>query len=120
MISYSDLALMLSFTFMLYLTSQNHLIKLEQLLKEFQLWSDILPPVSAMTSTAPFCCDVMAFEQWLQFIFIPKMTELVVQRHPLPSNMALAPMAEHVWQSKPHGEVMIAQLRQFDILLSQR
>jgi uncharacterized protein YqcC (DUF446 family) len=111
---------MLLFTFMLYLTSKNHLIKLEQLLKDFQLWSDISPSVSAMTSTAPFCCDVMAFEQWLQFIFIPKMTELIVLQQPLPTNMALAPMAEHVWQSKPHGSVMITQLQQFDALLSQR
>ncbi|CAM4372486.1 YqcC family protein [Shewanella livingstonensis] len=104
---------------MLYLTSQNYLIKIEQLLKGFQLWSDVPPPVSDMTSTAPFCCDVMAFEQWLQFIFIPKMTELVAQQQPLPTNMALAPMAEHVWQSVPYGGVMIAQLQQFDILLSQ-
>jgi hypothetical protein len=25
-----------------------------------------------------------------------------------------------VWQSKPHGSVMITQLQQFDALLSQR
>ncbi|PKH32097.1 MULTISPECIES: YqcC family protein [unclassified Shewanella] len=120
MISYSDLAFMLSFIFMLYLASQNYLVKLEQLLKEFQLWSDISPPASVMASTAPFCCDVMAFEQWLQFIFIPKMTELIAQRQPLPTNMALAPMAEHVWQGMHYGDVLIAQLQQFDTLLSQR
>ncbi|RPA62764.1 YqcC family protein [Shewanella frigidimarina] len=120
MISYSDLAFILSFMFMLYLASHNYLIKLEQLLKGFQLWSDTSPPVSALTSTAPFSCDVMAFEQWLQFIFIPKMTELVVQRQPLPTNMALAPMAEHVWQGMHYGDVLIAQLQQFDTLLSQR
>ncbi|WP_137226548.1 YqcC family protein [Shewanella sp. MEBiC00475] len=120
MISYSDLALILSFIFMLYLTSKNHLIKLEQLLKAYDLWSETPPPETAMVSTAPFCCDVMAFEQWLQFIFIPKMTELVVLQQPLPTNMALAPMAEHVWQSMPHGTIMVAQLQQFDAELSQR
>jgi uncharacterized protein YqcC (DUF446 family) len=56
----------------------------------------------------------------LQFIFIPKMTELIAQRQPLPTNMALAPMAEHVWQGMHYGDVLIAQLQQFDTLLSQR
>jgi uncharacterized protein YqcC (DUF446 family) len=105
---------------MLYLTSKNNLIKLEQLLKGVQLWSDLPPPVSAMASTAPFSCDVMAFEQWLQFIFIPKMSQLIEQQHPLPTNIAIAPMAEHLWQATPHYHALIELLRDVDCLLSDK
>ncbi|MGX9461006.1 YqcC family protein [Shewanella sp. A14] len=119
MISYSDIASILSLTFMLYLTSQNHLIKLEQLLKDSQLWSEQPPTTLALASSAPFACDTMAFEQWLQFIFIPKMTEIIVQEHPLPTNMALAPMAEQVWQNMAHYHDVICLLRRFDSLLNQ-
>nr|WP_308424506.1 YqcC family protein [Shewanella ulleungensis] len=106
--------------FMLYLTSKNHLIKLEQLLKQCQLWSDALPSASALASHAPFACDTMAFEQWLQFIFIPKMTELIAQKHPLPTTMAIAPMAEQLWQGMPQRNVIIVHLQAFDVLLNKQ
>jgi len=109
---------MLSFTFMLYVTSKNNLIKLEQLLKELQLWSDLSPSASAMASTEPFSCDVMALEQWLQFIFIPKMSQLIEQQQALPTNIAIAPMAEHLWQAIPHYHALIELLRDLDCLLS--
>lgn len=103
---------------MLYLTSKNHLIKLEQMLKQCSLWSNNVPSKSAMASSAPFACDAMAFEQWLQFIFIPKMYELIEFQQPLPTNMAIAPMAEHVWQGRGDYAELIRHLHDFDTLLS--
>lgn len=105
---------------MLYLASKNHLITLEQLLKQCHLWSDTQPSAAAMASHAPFACDTMAFEQWLQFIFIPKMTELVAQEHPLPTTMAIAPMAEQLWQGMTDYVELIRHLHDFDALLSQQ
>ncbi|MGB6138233.1 MAG: YqcC family protein [Shewanella sp.] len=106
--------------FMLYLTCKKHLIILEQILKQCSLWADSTPSVQAMASSAPFACDTMAFEQWLQFIFIPKMSELIEFQHPLPANMAIAPMAEHVWQGMTDYAELIRHLRDFDTLLSQQ
>ncbi|WP_445773799.1 YqcC family protein [Shewanella sp.] len=105
---------------MLYLASKNHLITLEQLLKQCQLWSDTPPSASALASNAPFACDTMTFEQWLQFIFIPKMTELIYRQQPLPSSMAIAPMAEQLWQGMAQRQSVINHLRAFDALLNQQ
>ncbi|MCL1143325.1 YqcC family protein [Shewanella gaetbuli] len=101
-----------------HLQSQSLLIKLQQQLQAADLWSDTPPSPKAMASNAPFACDSMPFEHWLQFIFIPKMTQLIEHKQPLPTNMAIAPMGHHVWQSMPDKKPLIMLLDEFDHLLS--
>ncbi|QIR14957.1 YqcC family protein [Shewanella aestuarii] len=104
---------------MIFDLSKSFLVKLEKLLKQHHLWSQQPPSEVAMASTAPFACDSMNFEEWLQFIFIPKMTLLIEHKQPLPVNMAIAPMAKHVWLSIPERNDLIVLLTQFDQLLAQ-
>lgn len=68
--------------------------RLAEALREAELWSAQAPSEQAMSSTAPFACDSMAFEQWLQFIFLPRMQALIDGAQPLPRNFAIAPMGE--------------------------
>ncbi|WP_254700661.1 YqcC family protein [Paraglaciecola mesophila] len=63
-------------------------------LKSAEQWSVTPPNEWAMQSEAPFACDRMDFAQWLQFIFIPKMTSLLQAKLPLPERMTLLPMAQ--------------------------
>ncbi len=70
------------------------LYQLEQTLRVSQLWSSVKPSIQALSSTEPFACDTLSFEQWLQFIFIPKMRVLIENEDPLPLAMAITPMAE--------------------------
>lgn len=102
---------------MIYASTQDLLVTLQHQLKTHQLWSDTAPTAAELASTAPFACDTLRLEQWLQFIFIPKMQQLVTQQATLPTNMAIAPMAEHVWQSQPQYQSVIALLSDFDTLL---
>ncbi|WP_373186706.1 YqcC family protein [Halopseudomonas sp.] len=70
------------------------LIDLERELQALDLWS-VQPPTSTqMASSQPFCVDTMAFAQWLQWIFIPRMHSLAGQRLPLPGNCQIKPMGE--------------------------
>ncbi|UJF21151.1 YqcC family protein [Shewanella sp. OMA3-2] len=94
------------------------LVKLELQLKLTGLWSPSVPSSIALASKAPFACDTLAFEQWLQFIFIPKMQQLIDMRSPLPDQMAIAPMAQQVWQTKPEKQDVIVLLEQFDQLIT--
>ncbi|MBR9726780.1 YqcC family protein [Shewanella intestini] len=104
---------------MMYVELKNQLVELEKQLKLLQLWSAQAISAQALASTAPFACDTMTFEQWLQFIFIPKMQQLMAAKMPLPTNMAIAPMAEHVWQSMPERHSIIELLRVLDALVNQ-
>ncbi len=76
---------------------------LQRLEKELRLqgwWSDTAPPADALESTAPFCHDSMAFKQWLQWVFLPKLQEIIRKNAPLPGNCAIAPMAEIAWREE--------------------
>jgi uncharacterized protein YqcC (DUF446 family) len=68
-------------------------------LKSLNLWQSEQPSDSALASTAPFCCDALPFEQWLQFVFIPKMNQIINQGQPLPNKIALTPIAEESFKS---------------------
>ena len=70
------------------------IIKLEQSLREEMLWSSSAPSVKAFQSILPFALDTMFFEQWLQYVFIPKMTVIINSKSTLPDNFNLLPMAE--------------------------
>ncbi|MEO3679480.1 YqcC family protein [Rheinheimera sp. FR7-31] len=76
---------------------QSLLDALERELKQLELWSSALPDEQALQSRLPFCVDTLRFEQWLQFIFIPKMQVLLNTAAPLPTKIALLPMAEQAF-----------------------
>ena len=77
-----------------YVRLEGLLSRLENILLESGLWSDESPDEKALSSQQPFACDTLLFEQWLQFIFLPRMHMLISQRLSLPTSMSLQPMAE--------------------------
>jgi len=82
----------------IYLQAQQLLTAIEAELQHTALWNNVKPNAEALGSTAPFCIDTMPFTDWLQFIFLDKMTQLVVMQMPLPANMAIHPMAEEAFK----------------------
>ena len=100
----------------LYTEKQLRLIEAE--LKRLQLWQDEPPSAEAMADPTPFACESMAFEQWLQFIFLPKMDEIIAVNGTLPSQIALGPMAEYVWQGRGEMQALINIINQLDEHLS--
>ncbi len=104
---------------MRYVLFNKLLLKLEELMKNQHIWSSEPPSEQALASTAPFACDTLPFEQWLQFIFIPKMYQLLAARQPMPTAMAIAPMAEHVWQHNGPHQSIINLLKEFDELINE-
>ncbi|REL37428.1 YqcC family protein [Thalassotalea euphylliae] len=73
------------------------LYQLEQELRRLTLWSLVKPNPEKLMSTAPFCVDTLRFEQWLQYIFLPQMYQLIKNQQPLPTQIALCPMAEEAF-----------------------
>ena len=70
------------------------LIELETELKQQGLWAAIWPDSTALQSTLPFCYDTLPLEQWLQFIFLPRMQALLDAKQTLPANIAILPIAQ--------------------------
>lgn len=98
---------------------QHLLIQLRYELKAIDLWQAHPPATEALQSTQPFAVDTLSFHQWLQFIMIPRMEALIADQQPLPSSMAVSPMAAQVYkgQLKEHRK-LIACLRELDVVVS--
>ncbi|MGO2012837.1 MAG: YqcC family protein [Pseudoalteromonas sp.] len=101
----------------MYQQTQLYLNQLSVLLKQHQLWQDEPIAETALESKVPFCHDTMAFEQWLQFVFIEKMQNLIDTKQSLPTSLAIAPMGELMLAQKNGGQEITAQLKAFDNLL---
>ncbi|MBZ9612852.1 YqcC family protein [Rheinheimera maricola] len=66
-------------------------------LKQQQLWSALPADPIAMQSSLPFCYDTMPLQQWLQYIFLPRMQALLEAQLALPSQISVLPMAEQAF-----------------------
>ena len=94
------------------------IIKLEEILREAKLWSSSAPPLEAFQSELPFSFDVMLFEQWLQFVFIPKMSEIVSNKSTLPESLQLLPMAEQSIGTAEDQSAIIEVIKQIDLVFA--
>jgi uncharacterized protein YqcC (DUF446 family) len=94
------------------------IIKLEHSLREAMLWSNSVPSAKALQSELPFALDTMPFEQWLQFIFIPKMSEIISSKITLPDNLKLLPMAEQSLVAADKSSGVIEVIKQIDLVFA--
>jgi uncharacterized protein YqcC (DUF446 family) len=74
------------------------LIDVEAGLRQLNLWEAEPPSAEALASKQPFAIDTMNFAQWLQHIFLPTMYRLLENGQPLPTECAIAPMAEEYFK----------------------
>lgn len=95
------------------------LLDIEMELRNLRLWQFETLSDDALASIEPFAVDTMTFLQWLQFIFLPKMHFIVKEQLPLPSDCAIAPMAQHYFASlNLPSSALVHHLQKIDFLLS--
>lgn len=95
------------------------LTELEIELKRLDLWSVLPPDVAAMNSTAPFCCDTMPLENWLQYIFLPRMQALIAAQLALPTKVSILPIAEEAFKSQAiTAQPLLSIIKRIDCSLS--
>ncbi|WP_257283597.1 YqcC family protein [Endozoicomonas sp. SESOKO1] len=92
---------------------------IESELRRQDIWLPMPPSVEAMASTTPFCMDTMAFSQWLQWIFVPRIRAIIDSGGSLPKGSNIKPYAE---ESLPLERLEVERLlliiEQFDRLMS--
>lgn len=92
--------------------------QLSQRLQSAQKWDLEPPQISALQSSQPFAVDTLAPEQWLQWIFIPKMSDLIEQSQPLPTGFAITPYFEQAWKKDAEMESALELIRAIDEVCS--
>jgi uncharacterized protein YqcC (DUF446 family) len=99
----------------------NLLSAVETELRTLQLWDQQIPSAQALASSQPFALDTLSFSQWLQFIFLPKMAEIIKTTSALPESCSVAPMAEEYYRAEQVDAIsLIRHLAAIDVLISDQ
>jgi len=95
--------------------------RIEAEMKRIGYWQDTPPPPENLVITQAFGADKLSFEQWLQFIFVPRVREIIQERGEFPRNSQVADKAYREWKmwgDAPDTENLIQLLRDFDALFT--
>ncbi|GJM05616.1 MAG: hypothetical protein DHS20C09_16120 [marine bacterium B5-7] len=95
------------------------LLEVEASLRTHGKWDKYRPDASDLNSTIPFCMDTLKFEQWLQWIFLPRMKDTIEKTKPLPAQSGIFEYAEEcLHKDDPSTNTLLKQLKTFDDLIS--
>lgn len=95
------------------------LLLIERELRLLGWWASVAPDAARLSSREPFCVDTLAFEEWLQWILLPRMKVLIEQGGGLPTACGLQPMGEVMWRAEgARVAVLLRLLGEVDRLLT--
>lgn len=95
------------------------LARVEDQLRHHDLLESQPPSAEALASRQPFCVDTLTFPQWVQFVFLPQLNELLGAGRPMPDYCDVAPMAEEYFRTEQQAaEALIEALRELDRLVT--
>ena len=90
---------------------RQQLQQLEAEMRAASLWSAQAPSEQAMASTMPFMYDTLQIEEWLQWVFVPRLHALLDANADLPGNCSVHPLAEHEWTNRLPNNTHSAALK---------
>ncbi|MBA1261258.1 YqcC family protein [Stutzerimonas stutzeri] len=96
------------------------LLLIERELRALGTWEALPPDPQALASREPFCVDTLSFEQWLQWIFLPRMKAILESGAALPAASGILAMAEVVYRDSPSRVAgLLEALTKFDSLIAR-
>jgi len=96
----------------------DQLLLIERELRSLGWWAEVSPSDDALASQAPFCVDTLAFEQWLQWIFLPRMKIILENDLELPHASGIRAMAEEAYRERlTEAGRLLDALEAFDRLI---
>lgn len=97
----------------------DQLLLIERELRVLGWWREVPPSDEELASREPFCVDTLDFDQWLQWIFLPRMKTILEQDLALPSASGILEMAQMVYATRAREtRELQALLAQFDRLIT--
>lgn len=91
--------------------------EIEAELRKYSLWggAEGRPAPEAFLSTLPFCVDTLEFPQWLEYVFLPGLRNIISSGTALPRVMLVHPYAEEYFRgSGTSCSALIRTLRKLD------
>lgn len=92
---------------------------IEAELKALSWWQDTPPDAKALASTLPFAVDTLSLAQWLQFVLLARLRNMLASGLPLPREISVYPMAQESFASVVEDtDGLIEAIAQLDEALS--
>lgn len=97
------------------------LLAIEAEMRRISLWETERPPEEALSSLFPFCHDTLAFHQWLQWVFLPRMKTVLETEEDFPASSDISPLAEYSFAQLPHDtDKLLELIRKFDDFITRQ
>ncbi|MCI6938097.1 MAG: YqcC family protein [Succinatimonas hippei] len=96
--------------------------EIELVMRKLNIWSDgkNRPDDRAFLSQSPFFLDTMNFEQWLEFVFVPRFYSLIESGSKLPENVVIHTYAQEFYRGRwQEYKELIQILMKFDKLFAK-
>ncbi len=104
----------------IHLQTKAYLTQLQTVMFELDLWQTIPPKKEAFASTEPFSLDTMTANEWLQWVFIPRMQALLDSGAPLPTKIAVSPYIEEALKETIGLSRLLQPLIELEALLQKQ
>jgi uncharacterized protein YqcC (DUF446 family) len=89
---------------------------IEAEMKNIGYWQDAPLKTEQYDFRAAFAMDTMAFSQWIQFIFIPLVRNIIIEKGQFPSNSAVGTQAVREFDGDDNAAQLVSLLSEFDAL----
>lgn len=103
-----------------YTQVSNKASEIESELRRLNRWSAEPLPSEKFKDMGAFGSNTMAFEQWLQFVLIPRIHAIVEEKGEFPNNSMLAPYAIRVFDGDPEAGKLHDLLHEVDKLINEK
>jgi uncharacterized protein YqcC (DUF446 family) len=91
--------------------------EIEKEMKEHGLWQETPLPAEAYSFTRAFAGDTMAYSQWLQFVFIPRVHQVVAGNGDLPPTSSVGAQAVREFDGYDDAAGLVGLLVEFDEII---
>ncbi|PMH41108.1 pseudouridine synthase [Vibrio sp. 10N.286.49.B3] len=88
--------------------------ELEEKLQQLGLWDNVPPSDAQLSSCEPFSIDTLEPEQWIQWVFIAKLNQMLLENQALPRGFSVLPYFAQVWQASPEFHPILSLLEKID------
>ncbi len=90
-------------------------------MKQVGVWEIEEPTPGALAAGGAFGTKSMAFEQWLRWIFVPRVRQILDEHGPFPPKSQVSQQAYRewrMWSEVPEMDPLLERLREFDALFN--
>ena len=95
---------------------EEKITEIENEMKRIGSWQSEPLPEEKHNFHAAFAMDTLAFGQWLQFIFIPRVTSIVEARGEFPPSSSVGAQAIREFDGDDTAQQLVSLLCEFDAL----